>query len=414
MLYAEKSTDSVRQGTGEKNMENFIFCSPTEFVFGKDQENECGTYVRKHGGSRVLVVSGGGSAVRSGLIGRVGISLERAGISWCALNGVQPNPLDDKVYEGITICREKGIDFLLAVGGGSVIDTAKAIAAGVPYDGDFWDFYCGKAQIAAALPVGTVLTIAAAGSEGSGDSVITKTDGMLKRGTGSQFLRPNFSILNPALTQTLPAYQTACGAADIMAHVFERYFTNTPEVEVTDRLCEAVLLTMLKETPRAIAEPDNYDARANIMWAGTVAHNNIVGVGRQQDWNSHGLEHELSALYHVAHGAGLAVIMPAWMEYVMPHNPMRFAQMATRVFGCEMNFEHPEETAKAGIRAFRSFLHRIGMPINFTELGASEADIPLLVEKLGIPAGGTRQGFMELSAEDVSNIYRIAAHASLN
>ncbi len=394
-------------------MESFVFCSPTEFVFGQDQEYQCGTCIKKHGGARVLTVYGGGSAVRSGLLGRIRKSLDDAGIPYAELSGVQPNPVDTLVYEGIRICKEQQIDFILAVGGGSVIDTAKAIAAGVPYDGDFWDFYCGKAEITAALPVGTVLTIAAAGSEGSGDSVITKTDGMLKRGAGSPLLRARFSIMNPALTETLPAYQTACGATDIMAHVFERYFTNTPEVEITDRLCEAVLLTMVKETPRAIAEPDNYDARANIMWAGMVAHNNIVGVGRQQDWNSHGLEHELSALYGVAHGAGLAVIMPAWMEYVMPHNPMRFAQMASRVFGCAMNFANPEETAKAGITAFRRFLHSIGMPVNFTELGAKEADIPLLVEKLGIPAGEKRGGFMNLSAEDCAAIYQIAANASL-
>ena len=394
-------------------MENFVFCSPTEFVFGKDTELDCGKYVRKYGGSHVLVVYGGGSALRSGLMDRIRDSLRAEGILWCELGGVQPNPLDTKVREGIAVCREQSVDMLLAVGGGSVIDTAKAIAAGVCYEGDFWDLYCGKAEIREALPVGTVLTIAAAGSEGSPNSVITKTDGMLKRGTGSPLLRPRFSVMNPALTQSLPAFQTACGATDIMAHVFERYFTNTEEVEITDRLCEAVLLTMRKETPRAVAEPGNYGARANIMWAGMVAHNNIVGVGRAQDWNSHALEHELSALYHVAHGAGLAVMMPAWLEFVMPHNPMRFAQMAVRVFGCEMNFADPEQTAREGIRAFRSFLHGIGMPVNFAELGAKEEDIPLLVEKLGIPEGTTRSGFVPLSAEDAAAIYRIAAHASL-
>ena len=360
----------------------------------------------------MLLLYGSGSAVRSGLIGRVQKSLEDNGIICEKLSGVKPNPRDTLVYEGIRICREQGIDFLLAVGGGSTIDSAKAIAAGVPYDGDFWDFYSGKAEIKQALPLGVVLTISAAGSEGSGDTVITKEAGMMKRGAGSPLLRPRFSVLNPALTQTLSAYQTACGATDIMAHVFERYFTNTEEVEITDRLCEAVLLTMLKETPRVIAYPDHYQARANIMWAGMVAHNNIVGVGRQQDWNSHGLEHELSALYDVAHGAGLAVIMPAWMEYVYKHNPMRFAQMAVRVFGCQMNFEAPEVTAQEGIRCFRRFLHEIGMPINFAELGAKEEDIPVLVEKLGI-GNGRRSGFMELSSQDAAAIYRLAAHASL-
>ena len=392
-------------------MDNFNFYSPTEFVFGKGRADEAGKYVKKYGGTKVLIHYGGGSAVRSGLIDTVKKSLDEAGIPHCELGGVKPNPRDTLVYKGIELCRKEGVDFILAVGGGSVIDSSKAIALGVPYDGDFWDFYSGKTP-EKALPVGTVLTIAAAGSEGSGNSIITKEDGLLKRGARNDILRPRFSIMDPALTQTLPAYQTACGATDIMAHVFERYFTNTSEVEITDRLCEAVLLTMIKEAPRVIADPDNYDARANIMWAGMIAHNNICGVGRQQDWNSHGLEHELSGLYDVAHGAGLAVIMPAWMEYVHDHNIMRFCQMATRVFGCRMNFEDPEATALEGIHRFRSFLHSIGMPINFEELGAKEEDIPKLVEKLGI-GSGTRAGFMELTAEDVTRIYRIAAHASL-
>lgn len=392
-------------------MNNFNFYSPTEFVFGRDRENECGKYVRKYGGTKVLIHYGGGSVVRSGLLDRVKRSLTENGIGFIELGGVKPNPRDTLVYQGIELCRKEGVDFILAVGGGSTIDSSKAIAIGFPYDGDFWDFYSGK-HAEKALPVATVLTIAAAGSEGSGDSVITKEDGMLKRGTGSDVLRPRFSIMNPELTQTLPAYQTACGATDIMAHVFERYFTNTAEVEITDRLCEAVLLTMIKETPRVIADPDNYEARANIMWAGTVAHTNIVGVGRDQDWNSHGIEHELSALYDCAHGAGLAVIMPAWMEFVHNHNVMRFCQMATRVFGCQMNFENPEATAMEGIRRFRSFLHSIGMPINFKELGAKEEDIPALVEKFGLGDGRT-WGFVRLSSADIAEIYKIAARAEL-
>lgn len=393
-------------------MNNFQFCSPTEFVFGKGMENEAGHYVKKHGGTKVLLHYGGGSAVKSGLLDRVKDSLEKAGISVITLGGVKPNPRDTLVYRGIDICRTEGVDFIVAVGGGSVIDSSKAIAMGVPYDGDFWDFYAGKAQIQAALPVGTVLTIAAAGSEGSGDSVVTREADGLKRGTGSDLIRPRFSILNPELTCTLPAYQTACGATDIMAHVFERYFTNTQEVEITDRLCEAVLLTMVKETPRVIAQPDLYEARANIMWAGTVAHTNIVGVGREQDWNSHGIEHELSALYDCAHGAGLAVIMPAWMEYVYQHDVMRFAQIAVRLWGCQMDFADPEVTALEGIRRFRQFLHSIGMPVNFAELGAKEEDIPKLVEKFGIGDGRTG-GFVALSANDIAEIYRIAAHTAL-
>lgn len=393
-------------------MDNFNFYSPTEFVFGKDRENEVGKYVKKFGGSRVLVHFGSGSAVRSGLLDIVKKSLESENIFYTELGGVKPNPRDTLVYEGIEICRRDNIDFILSVGGGSCIDSAKAIAIGACYEGDFWDFYTDKAEIRACLPVGTVLTIAAAGSEGSGASVITQENTRLKRDAGSDLMRPKFSILNPLLTCTLPAYQTACGAADIMAHVFERYFTNTPEVEITDRLCEAVLLTMIKETPRAIAEPDNYDARANIMWAGTVAHNDIIGVGRSQDWNSHAIEHELSGMYDVAHGAGLAVIMPAWMEFVMHHNVMKFAQMAVRVFGCEMNFERPELTAKEGIRAFRSFLHSIGLPVNLKELGAKEEDIPALVKNQGLGKGKTG-GFVNLSSADITEIYHIAAKAEV-
>ena len=392
-------------------MDNFNFYSPTEFIFGKDRETECGKYVKKYSKNKVLVHYGGGSVVKSGLLDRVKKSLTDSGIEFIELGGVQPNPRDTLVYKGIELCRKENVDFILAVGGGSVIDSAKSIAAGVLYDGDFWDFYSGK-KIEKALPVGTVLTIAAAGSEGSDSAVITKEDGWLKRGTGSDAIRPKFSVLNPALTQTLPAYQTACGATDIMAHVFERYFTNTKEVEITDRLCEAVLLTMIKETPRVIADPNNYEARANIMWAGMVAHNDIVGVGRVQDWNSHGLEHQLSALYDCAHGAGLAVMMPAWMEFVHNHDVMRFCQMATRVFGCQMNFENPEATALEGIHRFREFLHSIGMPINFAELDAKEEDIPALVEKLGLGEGRTG-GFVKLSSEDAAEIYKIAAHAEL-
>lgn len=392
-------------------MNDFNFYSPTEFVFGRGRECETGRYVKKYGGSRVLIHFGGGSAVKSGLLDKVKKSLEEEGVAYFELGGVKPNPRDTLVYEGIELCRREGIDFILAVGGGSVIDSAKGIAAGVVYEGDFWDFYCGK-KVGNALPVGVVVTISAAGSEGSGDSVITKEEGMLKRATGSDALRPRFSVLDPELTMTLPAYQTACGATDIMAHVFERYFTNTKEVEITDRLCEAVLMTMLRETPRVIADPKNYDARANIMWAGMVAHNNIVGVGREQDWNSHGLEHELSGLYDCAHGAGLAVIMPAWMEFVCKHDVMRFCQMATRVFGVDMDFTDPEKTAREGIRRFRTFLHSIGMPINFAELGAKEEDIPVLVEKLGVGDGRTG-GFVHLSSEDVAEIYRIAVKAEL-
>ena len=389
-------------------MENFSFYSPTYFEFGKDAELKAGELVKQFGGTKVLLHFGGQSARKSGLLDRVEKALSDAGISYVSLGGVKPNPRSGLVYEGIELAKKEGVDFLLAVGGGSVIDSAKAIAAGVLYDGDFWDFYSGK-QVEKALPVGTILTIAAAGSEGSPDSVITKEEGMYKRGTGSNALRPKFSILNPALTQTLPAYQTAAGATDIMAHLYERYLTNSKDVEVTDRLIEALLLTMKHETPRVIADPNNYEARANIMWAGMVAHNNTCGVGRSQDWSSHNIEHELSALYDCAHGAGLAVTMPAVFKYVMNHDIMRFAKVAVRVWGCQMDFDHPEVTALEGINAFQNFLCSIGMPKNFEELGAKEEDIPKLVDVLchGDGRQGSISGFVTLNEDDCTKIYKM-------
>lgn len=389
-------------------MENFTFYSPTFFVFGKESENQAGEYVKKFGGSKVLIHFGGKSAKASGLLDRVEASLKASAIPFVELGGVKPNPRSGLVYEGIELCRREKVDFVLAVGGGSVIDSAKAIAAGVLYDGDFWDFYSGK-MIEKALPVGTVLTIAAAGSEGSPDSVITKEEGMFKRGTGSNAIRPKFSILNPVLTQTLPPHQTAAGITDIMAHLYERYLTNTKEVEVTDRLIEALLLTMKHEGPRVIADPNNYEARANIMWAGMMAHNNSCGVGRSQDWNSHNIEHELSALYDCAHGAGLAVTMPAVFKYVMKHDVMRFAKVATRVWGCQMDFDHPEVTALEGINAFQNFLVSLGMPKNFAELGAKEEDIPKLVQVLcrGDGRTGSISGFVTLNEDDCAKIYKM-------
>ncbi|MBO4496288.1 MAG: iron-containing alcohol dehydrogenase [Clostridiales bacterium] len=389
-------------------MENFEFYSPTCFVFGKDTENRAGEYVKRFGGTKVLIHYGGGSVVRSGLLDRVKASLDRESIPYVELGGVKPNPRSGLVYEGIDLCRKENVDFILAVGGGSTIDSSKAIAAGVVYDGDFWDFYQGK-RIEKALSVGTILTIAAAGSEGSPDTVITKEEGMFKRGASGDAVRPKFSILNPALTQTLPAYQTAAGITDIMAHLYERYLTNSEEVEVTDRLIEGLLLTMAHEGPRVIADPNNYEARANIMWAGMVAHNNTCGVGRSQDWLSHTIEHELSALYDCAHGAGLAVTMPAVFTYELSHNVMRFAQAAVRIWGCQMDFAHPEVTAKAGIEAFRNFLISIGMPKNFEELGAKEEDIPKLVDVLchGDGRDGTISGFITLKEDDCTKIYKM-------
>ncbi len=391
-------------------MDAFVFYSPTKFVFGEGTEMEAGSYVRQTGGSRVLIHYGGGSAVRSGLLDRVKASLQAEGLFTVELGGVRPNPRSGLVYEGIRLCKEQQIDFVLAVGGGSVIDSAKAIALGAVYDGDFWDFYDGTKTVTQTLPTGTVLTIAAAGSEGSGNSIITQERGMYKRGCRNDILRPKFSILNPVLTQTLPPFQTACGAVDIMAHVIERYFTNTKEVEVTDRLCEAVLLTMRQETPKVMEHPDDTGARANIMWAGMIAHNNLCGVGREQDWGSHNLEHELSAYYDCAHGAGLAVIMPAWMEYVMHHDVMRFAQFAVRVWGCQMDFAAPERTAREGIARLRAFWTSLGMPQNFAQLGAKEEDIPILLDNLQID-GRTEGHFVPLDRAACEKIYRIACRA---
>lgn len=387
-------------------MNNFNFYSPTFFVFGKERENEAGKYVKRFGGSKVLIHFGGGSVVRSGLLERVKKSLTEAGIAFTELGGVVPNPRSGLVYEGIDICKRKNIDFILAVGGGSVIDSAKAIALGALYEGDFWDFYLGK-RVEKALPVATILTISAAGSEGSTGSVITHEKGMLKRAANSDALRPVFSILNPEMTCSLPEYQTACGSTDMMAHVMERYFTNTKDVEITDRICEGILLTIINETPKALADKNDYQSRANLMWAGMVAHNDICGVGRDQDWSSHQMEHELSGLYDVAHGAGLAVMFPAWMKYVMHHDVMRFAQFAVRVWGCEMDFSNPENTARQGIAKMEQFFTSIGMPVRFSELGAKVDDIYLLAKTMGLGAG-TIGSFVKLTEEDVKKIYELA------
>lgn len=386
-------------------MDNFNFYSPTFFVFGKGRENEAGKYVKRFKGSKVLIHFGSGSVIKSGLLDRVKASLTAQNISFEELGGVVPNPRSGLVYKGIEICKRENIDFVLAVGGGSVIDSAKAIAMGALYDGDFWDFYTGK-RIERALPVATILTISAAGSEGSMGTVITHENGMLKRAANHDVLRPVFSILNPELTSSLPKYQIACGVTDMMAHVMERYFTNTKNVEISDRLSEGILLAIINEAPKALANKD-YDSLANLMWAGMVAHNDTCGVGRESDWATHNMEHELSGLYDVAHGAGLAVMFPAWMKYVMHHDIMRFAQFAVRVWGCEMDFQQPEKTALEGILRYEKFMISIGMPIRFSELGAKAEDIPTLVKTLGLGAN-TLGSFVKLTEEDVKKIYELA------
>lgn len=387
-------------------MDNFNFYAPTYFAFGKGKEAEVGKLVKQFGGSKVLLHYGGGSIKRNGAYDGVVASLNAAGIPFVELGGVQPNPRSGLVYEGIELCRKENVDFILAVGGGSAIDSAKAIALGVPYVGDFWDYYKNPWIVTNALPVGTVLTIAAAGSEGSTGSVITNEENKLKWSAGGDALRPKFSVLNPEFYCGLSLYQTACGITDMMVHIFERYFTNTKNVEITDRMCEAVLKAIIQEAPKVMADPQNYEARANIMWAGTVAHNNILGVGRQQDWASHDIEHELSSWYDCAHGAGLAVICPAWMKYVYRHDVSRFAQFAVRVWDCEMDFANPERTALEGIRRFENFLSSIGMPLNFAQLGAKEEDIPDMVAHLALRGGVG--GFVKLTTDDTEAIFRLA------
>lgn len=389
-------------------MLNFEYTQPTKFVFGKGAEMKAGEELKKIGGTRALIHYGGGSAVRSGLIDRVTKSLEEAGISCVLLGGAVPNPRDTKVYEGIALVRKEKCDCILAVGGGSAIDSAKAIAHGSVYDGDFWDLWSGKAKIVRTLPMGCVLTLSATGSESSNSSVIMQEKTKLKRGVRSDFNRPRFALMNPELTFTLPKYQIACGATDIMAHIMERYFTNEKEVGVTDYLCEALLKTVIQYAPVAVNQPDNYDAQAQLMWAGTLAHNDTCGVGRLGDWASHQIEHELSAMYDVAHGAGLAVVFPAWMRYTMKNDVMRFARFAVNVFGCDMDFECPEKTALSGIVRYESFLKSIGMPVTLTELGAKKEDIPYMAKNTKRGPDGKVGAFVKLDTEDVEKILRIA------
>ena len=389
-------------------MNNFVFYAPTWFSFGRDEGKNVGALVRRFGGTKVLLVYGGGSVKKNGAYDTVTASLAQAGLPYAELSGVQPNPRSGKVYEGIQIARREGVDFLLALGGGSTIDTAKAIGMGALYDGDFWDFFTGAAPIERPLPVGTVLTISAAGSEGSDSCVITQERGELKWGCPkTDVIRPKFSVLDPAYTCSLPPYQTACGAVDMIAHICERYFTNTPDVAITDRLAEALMRTVLDAAPKALADPNDYAARADLMWAGMLAHNNSCGVGREQDWASHQIEHELSAIYDCAHGAGLAVIMPAWMTFVTDHDPMRMAQFAVRVLGCEMDFAHPEATARQGVARLRDIFRSWGMPVTLAQLGAKAEDIPALLEHRrikGFPFGG----YVKIGPEEMASILRLA------
>ena len=389
-------------------MNNFVFYSPTEFVFGKATEMQVGALARKHGARKVMIVYGGGSVVRSGLLDRVKQSLQEAGIEYCLMGGVQPNPVDTKVYEGIEFCRREQADMLLPVGGGSVIDTTKAIAAGVLYEGDFWDFYIGKAKVTKALKVAVVLTIPAAGSEGSGNTVITKLDGLQKLSLRvPEVLRPVFSIMNPELTYTLPPFQTACGVADMMAHIMERYFTNTQEVEIGDRLCEGTLMAIINEAPRVMRNPEDYGARANLMWAGMIAHNGTCGVGCEEDWASHFLEHEISAIYGVTHGAGLSVIFPAWMTWMVEHNVGKIAQYAVRVWGVPES-EDKKAVALEGIGKLKAFFSSLGLPVTFKELGVENPDVDRLADSLHRKKGELVGNYVKLTKQDSKEIYHLA------
>ena len=384
-----------------------MFYSPTEFRFGRGVENEAGECVARLGISRVVVVYGGGSAVRSGVLARVEDSLKKAGVEFTELGGIQPNPTDKEVYEGIDVARRFDAGMMLAVGGGSVIDAAKAMAAGAVYDGDFWDFWAGKKILEKALPVGVVLTIPAAGSEGSGNSVVTKLDGLKKISLKTpRVLRPRFALMNPALTFTLPPYQTAAGATDMMAHILERYFSYTPNTPLTDNISEALLRTIIGLVPEVLKKPDDYELRANLMWSGTLAHNGVCGTGVVEDWTSHFLEHELSALYGVTHGAGLAVVSPAYQTFMVSHNVGKIAQLAHNVWGVE-NSGCAEDDALKGIECFKAFLRSIGMPVTLSELGIENPDIALLVKSLHDHKGNPVGNYYPLCPDDTRVIYEM-------
>lgn len=387
-------------------MDNFVFKSPTKFIFGEGTHKEAGKYVLECGAKKVLVLYGGQSAINSGLLDAVCISLQEAGVDFVSLGGVQPNPISSYVYKAIDAAKEEGIDFILAVGGGSVIDTAKAIGAGLCYDGDFLDFYKGKA-VEACTPVATILTIAAAGSEGSPNTVITDESTMIKCGAGGECMRPIFSILDPTLTFTLPRYQSACGISDMVAHVCERYFTHTKNVDITDRFCEAILLTVKDNAIKVIIDCEDYNAQAEIMWAGTQAHNNMCGIGRVQDWASHDMSHQLSAIHGIAHGAALAVMFPAWMKYVVDEDVERVAQFASRVWDVPVS-DDKKAMAMEGIARHEDFLKTIGMPTRLAHLDVSEEQIPELVEVLARTGRKTIGSFKKLTMEDVANIYKLA------
>lgn len=389
-------------------MENFSFYNPTRILFGRGMQSRVGAECAAYG-KRILLHYSSERIVKSGLFDEVMASLKHAGLDVTVLGGVQPNPRLSLVRKGIDLCRAEKIDLILAVGGGSVIDSAKGIALGVPYDGDVWDFYTCKSKPKSALPVASVLTIAAAGSEASDSSVLTNDADLTKPGFTDSLIYPVFSILNPELTFTLPAYQTACGATDILSHLMERYFTNAHPVELTDALIEATMRTVIRNVPRVLARPDDYDARAEVMWSGCVAHNNMLDTGRIGDWGSHAIEHELSGLYDVAHGAGLAVVFPAWMRHVYRHDVARFVRFAVQVWGVENDPWNPEVTALEGIARLQRFLVSIGMPKDFAGLGISDDRIDEMARRATGNDSHTLGSFVDLHMADVAAILRAAS-----
>ncbi len=395
-------------------IKDFNYYAPTRVVFGRDSEKQLAQLIQQQGGTRVLVHYGGGSARRSGLLDRTFNTLREAGISFVELGGVVPNPLLSKVQEGIDLCRREQVDFILAVGGGSVIDSSKAIGYGVNYDGDVWDFWEGKASPRQCLPIGVILTIPAAGSEMSSSCVITRDEGLLKRGINSDLCRCRFCIMNPELTYTLPAYQTAAGATDIMMHTMERYFSKYEDMTLTDAIAEALLRTVKDSVYEVLANPEDYRHRAQIMWAGSLAHNDLTECGTEKDFATHRLEHELSAVYGVTHGAGLAALWGSWARYVLPKHISRFVQFAVNVMGVNNDFAHPEATALKGIEAIERFYRAIGMPTNIGELlgrTLTDEEVDTLADRCS--RGGTiTLGAMEvLDREAMHAIYQMANHA---
>lgn len=386
-------------------MNNFTYSQPTNIIFGKDKHKDVGEHTAKYG-KNILIVYGSERIRKSGLLDDVENSLNSEGIQYILLGGVKPNPRLSKVYEGIKICKENDIDFVLAVGGGSAIDTAKGIAVGAKYSGDIWDLYIKNDTFEEALPVGTILTIAAAGSEASTGSVITNEATGYKRDYNSTCAIPAFSILNPQLTCSVPKYQTACGCADIMMHDMERYFTNVSDVDFTDRLCEGLLLSVKENAPKALENPNDYETRANIMWAGTVAHNDLLSTGRIGDWASHQIGHEIGAKYDVAHGATLTIICPAWMKYVYKHDIDRFKQFALRVMGVDAKGLNDEEIALKGIAELKAFFASLGLPTSLNDVNVDESSIDEMAQKS--VRFGDVGNFVSLKKEDVKAIYEIA------